>query len=156
MRRSPLVSFEQGVDKKGPDECWPWKRGRNKKGYGYFRRNKKFILAHREALKRNGVDVPDELDVLHSCDNPPCCNPAHLRVGTQQDNNQDMVDRGRTIKGRLIHTDESVEQFIVRLGHKGATVKYLSELTDVSMATISTYLKRNGVVVRPRGRPKKY
>lgn len=155
-RRSPLVSFEQGVSRKGPDECWPWNRGRNKKGYGYFRKNGKYELAHREALRRSGVTVPDDKNVLHSCDNPPCCNPAHLRTGTQQENNQDMVDRQRTIKGRRIHLSEELEQRILKLYDAFGNCVYVAELTGVSSATVIACTRRNGRVITARGRPKKY
>ncbi|MFB9187253.1 HNH endonuclease signature motif containing protein [Dactylosporangium sucinum] len=56
----------------------------------------KLLLAHRVAWEvANGQPIPDGLQVLHSCDNPPCCNPAHLSIGTQAENMQQMVARGR-------------------------------------------------------------
>ena len=53
-------------------------------------------LAHRTAYRlANGRPIPAGLMVLHSCDNPPCCNPGHLRTGTMSDNMRDMYAHGR-------------------------------------------------------------
>jgi hypothetical protein len=78
-----------------PDECWLWMGAKNKWGYGRLHQpgSKTDILAHRLALKLSGRAVPSDLNVLHSCDNPPCCNPHHLRVGTQKENGQDRALR---------------------------------------------------------------
>ena len=81
----------------GPDECWPWQAGRISYGYGSFTVNGRLILAHRFSWSlANGRDA-GEARVLHSCDNPPCCNPAHLHLGTQQDNIDEMMSRGRHV-----------------------------------------------------------
>lgn len=89
--------FHARVQKGEPDECWPWTGARHGKGYGMIKTTKGTYLAHREALRLHDPDAWDEsLYVLHSCDNPPCCNPAHLRQGTNQDNVDDRQERGRT------------------------------------------------------------
>lgn len=80
--------------------CWPWLGYRNGAGYGQIEKmvnyRRHVMLAHRVAWAlHNGQQVPDGLMVLHSCDNPSCCNPAHLRVGTHADNMRDMDDRKR-------------------------------------------------------------
>jgi DNA-binding XRE family transcriptional regulator len=78
-----------------PNECWEWQGGISKDGYGRFGWYEKGIGAAHIASyeffkgKRNG------LCVCHSCDNPPCVNPNHLWLGTQPDNNADMVKKGR-------------------------------------------------------------
>lgn len=83
------------VDKSaGPDKCWPWMGARSDKGYGIRYEGKQRIFAHRHALASQGIDICGKV-VMHSCDNPPCCNPAHLSVGTIADNNADMVAKGR-------------------------------------------------------------
>jgi hypothetical protein len=53
------------------------------------------VLAHRVSYEIFVGPIPDEMFVLHSCDRPPCCQPAHLEAGTQSKNVQDMWDRGR-------------------------------------------------------------
>lgn len=90
--------FWDRVDRSGG--CWIWTKGRSKHGYGELRLLGKHHLAHRVAWElANGVPIPDGLDVLHKCDNPPCCNPSHLFVGTHADNVADMVAKGRSASG---------------------------------------------------------
>lgn len=85
------------VDVRGPDECWPWLAPVNNNGYGYFwdRQAKRVVLAHRRAWEMVNGEIPAGASILHSCDNPPCCNPAHLRAGTAKDNARDVIERGR-------------------------------------------------------------
>lgn len=80
------------------DACWPWKLGRDKDGYGKFWTNgNKTVRSHRYA---HAVSYgPTDLLVLHSCDNPICCNPKHLSAGTQLENRADCKAKGRTAAG---------------------------------------------------------
>lgn len=89
--------FWARVDKRGPDECWPWTGSTNKQGYGCwsFKSGEGPINAHRIAYGLTHNGIPGRLHILHSCDNPPCCNPAHLDAGTHADNMVDMRVRGR-------------------------------------------------------------
>ena len=80
------------------DECWEWKAYKNKSGYGVMRYGSKRgnnALAHRISYLLNMGEIPSGLFVMHTCDNPPCVNPSHLRLGTNQDNVDDMVNKGR-------------------------------------------------------------
>lgn len=81
------------------DECWPWRGAKNLKGYGKIARAGKFHGTHRVAYESRHGPIPDGALILHSCDNPPCCNPSHLRIGTHLENSKDMVDRGRSATG---------------------------------------------------------
>lgn len=76
------------------DLCWNW-RGSTAKGYGQIKAEGRVMRAHRLAFELVKGEVPEGLFVLHSCDNPLCCNPKHLRVGTHQDNMDDKTARGR-------------------------------------------------------------
>ena len=78
-------------------DCWPWLRGRDADGYGgvYSPIERRQVKAHRVAWELARGPIPDGLGVLHRCDNPPCCNPAHLFVGTQADNMRDAAAKGR-------------------------------------------------------------
>lgn len=92
--------FWSKVDKSG--ECWTWTGAKEVAGYGklYAGRNERGVSQFRKAHRlswelANGCPVPEGRQVLHSCDNPPCVNPAHLRVGTSGDNAADRADRKR-------------------------------------------------------------
>jgi len=111
LSEKDIARFWKYVDKKGEDECWEWKGGKGKEGNidgrGIF-------VTHHERKRynhktnrvswfiHNGI-IPNGLCVLHKCDNPPCCNPRHLFLGTLQDNVRDCLFKGRvnrTIKAR--------------------------------------------------------
>lgn len=87
--------FWANVDVRGPDECWPWKFGKNPSGYGVIHLNGKTEYTHRRAYQLTHGAIPDELYVCHACDHPPCCNPAHLWAGTPRENTIDCYAKGR-------------------------------------------------------------
>lgn len=84
-------------DSAGPRGCWPWTASTTPHGYGHFMVSATYrTYAHRWFLGHlRGRPLGHGELAIHSCDNPPCVNPAHLRVGTQIDNMQDCVARGR-------------------------------------------------------------
>jgi hypothetical protein len=67
--------------------------------YGQVRRGGKLLLAHRVAYAQSHGPIPPGLEVRHTCDNPPCCNPAHLLLGTHAENMADMAHRKRAKGG---------------------------------------------------------
>ena len=83
------------VEQHGPSECWPWLGHRNSSGHGRFRFAGKVQYAHRIALLVDGQELGTDDLACHSCDNPPCVNPAHLYRGTHKTNADDCTDRGR-------------------------------------------------------------
>lgn len=101
-----IARFWSKVDRGGgADACWPFIGGRKKVGgYGTFFAERRpigrygtpqAVNAHKFAyVVTNGL-VPDGLVVRHKCDNPPCCNPDHLLIGTPSDNIRDAIERGR-------------------------------------------------------------
>ena len=84
-----------------PSGCWEWQGYRTPAGYGRIWQNviKETIPTHRAMWEIVFGPIPDGKCVLHKCDNPPCCNPAHLWLGTHTDNAADKVAKGRHAKG---------------------------------------------------------
>ncbi len=80
-------------------ECLEYTINMAKNGYSRItlggRKNKKMLLVHRLIYEYYFGSIPDKLFVCHTCDNPPCCNPDHLFLGTHIDNMKDMVEKGR-------------------------------------------------------------
>lgn len=75
--------------------CLEWIGAKNKLGYGKFSYLKKNRLASRVSWILHKAEIPDNLWVLHQCDNQACINPDHLFLGTRQDNMNDMMKKGR-------------------------------------------------------------
>jgi hypothetical protein len=93
-----MAKFNKKIDRSaGPTACWLWCGSDNGQGYGMFRVNKSYRLAHRCAAALAFGEVGAGLLVMHTCDNPPCVNPAHLRVATQSDNMRDRSEKGRAV-----------------------------------------------------------
>ena len=92
-----LVAYWAKITLTSPADCWEWVGARNEKGYGRFWTARYGLLkAHRVSYQ---LAHPDEdisgWNVCHSCDNRICCNPNHLWLGTTEDNNKDMLQKGR-------------------------------------------------------------
>lgn len=135
-------NFWDNVDKRGADECWEWQAARKPSGYGFLRLNSKSApsYAHRVAYESVNGPVPSGLYVCHRCDNPPCCNPAHLFLGTSQDNHDDMVSKGRSTIGtrnaRSRLTDAKVAEILVAYARGDVTMKELGARYGVTWGTV--------------------
>jgi hypothetical protein len=89
-------------------ECWIWQRYINKWGYGVIGVGDKLYLVHRLMYEYRIGPIPPDLCVLHRCDTPACINPAHLFLGTHQDNTDDKYAKGRQVhlRGERIGTSK--------------------------------------------------
>lgn len=95
-----LRRFIAKIEMRGPGECWPWKGGTGYRGYGRIKIRGHMYLPHRiaYAISEGAFDIGGfghGKVIMHSCDNPACCNPAHLKIGTMRENSLDMVAKGR-------------------------------------------------------------
>lgn len=115
--------FWTKVEKRGPDECWNWTGATRAGRYGSIRVGGKhgpMIAAHRIQMVWAGHDLTGRV-VLHRCDNGMCVNPAHLRIGTQLDNIEDMNRKGRGVvpkgpdNGNAVLTEDDVRRIRRRL-----------------------------------------
>lgn len=100
VRIRPTLSerFWEKVDILGKDDCWNWTACKNSDGYGEIRMYPSKDKAHRIAYKLTHGEIIDGMEVCHKCDNPSCCNPKHLFLGTHRDNILDMYAKGRRVK----------------------------------------------------------
>ena len=98
-----LSAFWAQIERRGPNECWPWVGTRHPRGYGIIRLEGINFRAHRVAYVLATGESIRGLAVCHRCDNPPCINPMHLFVGTQADNLHDMIHKGRHHESQKTH-----------------------------------------------------
>ena len=146
--------FFSKVNKLGDDDCWVWlgyrspiKSGidKGKLSYGHIKFKKRLIIAHRFSYLIEHGSIPDGLMCLHRCDNPGCCNPAHLFLGTGKDNMQDKVAKGRTDYSNMSKGEEHFRSklndsdvaFIRKLKWSRLTQEQIGQFFDVTSRTVS-------------------
>lgn len=129
-----------------PEACWEWDGSRNPQtGYGQLSSwengKRRLYTAHRIAFRAFHGEIPDGLMVLHACDNPPCFNPAHLSVGSQKDNMDDMTSKGRDRKkpnlGSKHHAAKITEADAVAIRSSADTLETLSARYGLSFSALS-------------------
>lgn len=98
------MRFWGKVDKSGgPESCWPYLGFIKWDGYGWVQYKRKFMTASRFAWIATHGEIADGMHVCHRCDNPRCCNPAHLWLGTHVQNMNDRTAKGRSCGSRKLH-----------------------------------------------------
>lgn len=120
--------FWSKVEKGSEDECWEWQAATDPDGYGNFKIQGSVERAHRVALSldKGSLSLLEVFELVrHRCDNPSCCNTAHLHEGTQKDNMIDMSERGRA-SGQKLDADDAR---LIKERHANEDVSY-SELAD--------------------------
>lgn len=159
-----ITHFWSRIRRSGDDKCWLWSGAQNSRGYGTVGWRdpntgvKTMYSSHRLAYHFTHGAPPAGMCVMHICDNPPCCNPAHLTLGTVAENNRDRAAKGRNAKpgtGKLANrdttnqprgsqspraklTEDKVRRIWAELeaGHK--TQYQIAEAFGVSQSTIMT------------------
>lgn len=145
----PLAKrFWSKVDKSaGPDGCWTWTASTIPQGYGqiWSKEAQRPVRAHRVAWELVKGPIPDGLNVLHDCDNPPCCNPSHFFLGTHKDNAADKVAKGRQTQGEgFSHAKLTADRVrsLRMIRELGATYQQLADMFDVGIASAYRVCKR--------------
>ena len=116
--RSLEERFHGFTDKSTGDGCWLWQGSTDTDGYGRIAYKGKTHKAHRLSWQIHKGQIPDGMDVCHTCDNPPCVNPDHLWLGTDADNMRDRDQKKRTANGRKIRNTATLTEHQVRTMRK--------------------------------------
>ncbi len=134
LRDEPWRFWEK-VEARG--ECWEW-TGCKSSGTGYGRAGKRWS-AHRLAFEFCVGPIPSGAFVLHRCDNPPCCNPAHLFLGDAAANARDMARKGRVGGGMPTKVDPETAHNMIA---QGFSRREIGRRLGVSHNAVSTALRR--------------
>lgn len=140
------IRFWSNVDCGEVSECWPWKRYRDEKGYGRVAVGRTPHRTHRVAyMLHHGTSDLGDLHVLHTCDNPKCCNPSHLYLGTNADNMADKVARNRQarLRGESAGTAKLTDALVTSMRKEriaGVSIAALAVKYEVDKSTASDIL----------------
>lgn len=126
--------FWSKVDRTG--DCWPWTGCKNWAGYGKVGVENQLKGTHRVAWELTNGPIPDGLHVCHRCDNPPCCNPDHLFLGTRSDNMRDAREKGRIAGQKLTRADVDVIRAEYAGGISMAAIGRARNVTRRSIANV--------------------
>lgn len=137
----PAKHFWSLVNRAGPDECWEWTRSRTSSGYGRYKVRGKRVVASRFAYETTVGAIPPGMVVCHRCDNPGCCNPSHLFIGTHLENALDKIRKGRAnaVRGEANPAAKLNAETVARIKQlraDGLKYRELAERFDVPMSTI--------------------
>jgi hypothetical protein len=132
------------VDKSG--ECWLW-TGATAMGYGHLQRNGKAVKVHRLSYELEYGEIPEGMDVCHTCDNPLCVRPTHLWLGTHKENMHDRDRKGRNHapKGERSPKSKLMSQQVLeirRLANQGYSQPFLGRRFNVSSVSIYKIVNR--------------
>lgn len=143
----PADQLRVRVDRSGGlNACWPWTGARSSRGYGTLYAMGTTLAAHRVAFEVATGESPGNLFVLHRCDNPPCCNPAHLFLGTHDDNMRDRDAKGRKVPARGEASGHAklteAEVLEIRRRAPGESARSLAEAFRVSRQAVRHVIVR--------------
>jgi hypothetical protein len=142
-RRPLLDRFFGNVVK--ADGCWEWSGTRHPFGYGRITMDGKTTFAHRASWVIHRGPVPEGLFVRHKCDNPPCCNPDHLELGTAKQNMEDKCARGRAARGVNVGMGKLLDEDVLairRVYLEGVGRSELARRYGVNRSVITRVINR--------------
>ena len=149
--KEPLATaFLRGLCKPTKGGCLIWKGSKSPYGYGIILRERqgkrRGHFTHRFAYELANGPIPKGLNVCHKCDNPLCCNPQHLFLGTHSDNNRDMNQKGRNVRGEKQGHAKLTAKIVIAIRHRyeagGVTLKSLGSEFGIHFSTISNIVRR--------------
>lgn len=133
-------SLVQRLSKGNPDICWEWGRATTWRGYGSIMFNCRKFSTHRLAwMIANDREIPPGMHVCHSCDNPRCCNPSHLSIGTEADNQREKIEKKRHSFGTnhgMSKLNDTAVRYIRRLRKEGESINSLAKGFRIERTTI--------------------
>ena len=140
-----LERLERTFTSLNENECWvPTLKPTTPEGYRTLSyRDQPAIRAHRLAWEaHNAEPIPEGMVVMHTCDNPGCCNPFHLTIGSHKDNVQDCIRKGRRAKttSKLTWDIEHARE----LRAQGLTFKAIAEIVGSCPQNVHRALKKAG------------
>lgn len=146
-RRSPdefAERFWSKVDKRAPDECWPWTGAILPNGYGAQWLAGRSQKAHRVAWILTYGPIADGVLICHTCDNRPCCNPGHLYAGDHKANTRDMLIRSRHNRDGKRHVNVEQVAAIRQLYSSGDewTLQRIGDLFGITDVAVHLIVKR--------------
>lgn len=130
------------------NQCWLWTAFCQERGYGWFGYNGKSVRAHKIAWILPNYVIPDGMEICHSCDNPRCCNPKHLFLGTHKENMDDRDRKGRNINhkgekhGNSKLTEKQVYEIRQYYAEGGITQLELAIQYEISLDTTHRIINR--------------
>lgn len=128
--------------------CWNWLGAKKDKLlYGTFRFRNKMYIAHRVSFTLYRGEIPEKKLVLHTCDNPSCVNPEHLKIGTHLDNQHDKRARGRCVGEKL--TEQHVKEIkqLIKDGLKGGEIGRRYKVSRTTIANIRNNKQWKWVII---------
>ena len=145
-----MTALERLIKHTGPEDpngCRPWLRAKDPSGYGAMKVNGKKINTHCAALILRGIEVPENHEVCHTCDNRGCVNPAHLFVGTRRDNMQDAKRKGRLVlpTPRPFKCDAFPKEKLVQAVRDSGSIRKAAVVLGIPERTLGDYLNQHGI-----------
>lgn len=145
VKRPIIQTFWSHVSPGDPEECWEWQASVTQAGYGEFKNGTKVLYAHRTSYELHFGSIPDEMQVLHRCDNRQCANPFHLFLGTNSDNMADKTAKNRQQRGKTVWSaklDDDAARDIRALVADGVSPVFLAQEYGVRPQTICDVVNR--------------